>query len=230
VTPDRDAFAEFSRRLDAEDMRERVRRALDAAATGPMEDAADLSRALEAADPLGEGSERRWTVAIRDLVGAWPGRVAVATALGAVLVVGLIVGRVTTPIPGRAGLAQTPPLPAYRPQPDRGLALEEITAPASEQKFRQAMARYGEADFPQRAMPLLREAIAADPGNDQAQFWLGVVLLRDGRAADAIAPLEAAARLAPADRTYKGYLLYAYLQTGARHRAQALQQELLTPR
>jgi len=92
------------------------------------------------------------------------------------------------------------------------------------------MARYGEADFPQRAMPLLREAIAADPGNDQAQFWLGVVLLRDGRAADAIAPLEAAARLAPADRTYKGYLLYAYLQTGARHRAQALQQELLTPR
>jgi len=70
VTPDRDAFAEFSRRLDAEDMRERVRRALDAAVTGPMEDAADLSRALEAADPLGEGSERRWTVAIRDLVGA----------------------------------------------------------------------------------------------------------------------------------------------------------------
>ena len=230
MTPGPDAFAEFSRRLDAEDMRERVRRALDSATTGPMEDPADLSRALEAADPLGEGGDRRWTVAIRDLVGAWPGRVAVATALGAALVAGLIVGRVTTHIPAPAVVAQAPPLPAYRPQPDRGLALGEITAPASAQKFREAMARYGEADFAQRAMPLLREAIAVDPRNDQAQFWLGVVLLRDGRAADAAAPLEAAARLAPADRTYKGYLLYAYLQTGALHRAQALQQELLTPR
>src|SRR5204862_208624 len=104
---------------------ERVRRALDAAATGPMEDAADLSRALEAADPLGEGSERRWTVAIRDLVGAWPGRVAVATALGAVLVVGLIVGRVTTPIPGRARRPDHVTPPGGTGEPRRGAAARD---------------------------------------------------------------------------------------------------------
>ena len=39
--------------------------------------------------------------------------------------------------------------------------------------------------------------------------------------------LELAAR---ADRTYKGYLLYAYLQAGTIDRARALQQELLKAR
>ena len=240
MTPGPEPFGAFSRRLDAEHLRARVRHAADSVTPSPVEDPAELSHALEAADPLGEGSDHRWTVALRELFRVWPGRVAVAATLGAVLVVGVAVGRVTTrsPEPGIVAhfegvatrAAQAPPLPAYRARLDPGLAVGKVTAPASEKKFLDAMAQYGQPDFAQRALPLLREAAAADPRNDEAQFWLGVVLLRDGHAADAVAPLEAAARLAPAERTYKGYLLYAYLQTGAVERAQALQQELLRPR
>jgi len=230
VSPDPDRFAAFSRDLDTEVARQRIRRALDTTPPLPAEDPAELSRLVEAGDPLAEAGSRRWTVAIREVFSVWPGRVAVAAALGAVLVVGLLVGRVVTLTSPPTIVAEAPPLPAYRPESGPGVGFAPSIRPESEQKFREAMAQYGQPDFARRALPLLREAVAADPRNDQAQFWLGVVLLREGRSTDAIAPLETASRLARADRTYKGYLLYAYLQAGTIDRARALQQELLKAR
>lgn len=229
MTPDSDPLAAFSQRLDDEWARVRIRQAIERAPFAE-ETAADVSAELLAADPLGDGSGRRWPAAIRDLLAVWPGRVAVAATVGVVLVVGVLLGRLISNGPAPVTIAVAPPLPAYRPQPEPGLGLVPPTRRESAQKFREGMAQYGQADFVRRALPLLREAATADATNDQAQFWLGVVLLQDGRPHEAVAPLEAAVRLAPADRTYKGFLLYAYLQTGRADRALALQQDLLRPR
>ena len=232
VTPDPDPLPTFSRRLDIEHLRARIRRTLGTAPEA-IEDPEALSEALEAADPLGADPARRhWTTPLRELLAGWPGRAALAGALAAMLVIGILVGRLNREWEVRRAseIAEAPPLPAYRPSPDPGLGIRATESPVSRQKFREAMAQSQRPDFARRAIPPLREAVAADPENDEARFWLGVLLLRERSAEEAIRSLEAAVRLAPGNRTYKEYLLYAYIHAGERERAEALQRSLLEPR
>lgn len=242
MTPSPDPFAAFSRQVDCENTRARLRRASGAATPEGFEQAEDLGRALETADPLHDERDRRWAGAIRAALGVWPGRVALAGALTAMLIVGLLVGRITRAPElaylgrtlGSARPAEAPPLPTYRSEAVRqGLQAHGIaptTPSASEQRFIEAMAGYGEPDFARRAVPLLREAIAADPNHHRAQFWLGVALLHVGHHGEAIDSLEAASRLDSANRMYKEYLVYAYVQVGMRHRALEVQRELMEAR
>ncbi|HKQ58811.1 MAG TPA: tetratricopeptide repeat protein [Candidatus Eisenbacteria bacterium] len=234
MTPEPDRFAAFSRRLDVEHLRSRIRRTFGASPPEAIEDPAALSKALEVGDPLGADPARRgWIVPLRELIARWPGRAALAGALAAMLVIGIFVGRASRAWQvNRAGVivAEAPPLPAYRPSPDPGLGIRATESPVARQKFREAMAQLQQPDFARRAIPLLREAVAADPENDEARFWLGVLLLRERSGEEAIRTLEAAVRLAPGNRTYKEYLLYAYIQAGERERAQALQRSLLDAR
>jgi tetratricopeptide (TPR) repeat protein len=232
VTPDPDPLTTFSRRLDVEHLRARIRRTLGTSRAEATEDPAALSEALEAADPLGGDPARRdWTASLRELLAGWPGRAALAGALAAMLVIGILVGSVYQAArPARHNVAEAPPLPTYRPSPDPGLGIRATESPVARQKFREAMAQLGQPDFARRAIPLLREAVAAAPEDDEARFWLGVLLLRERSGDEAIRMLEAAARLAPGNRTYKEYLLYAYIQAGERERAEALQRSLLEPR
>lgn len=220
-------FERFSRRLDEEWVRERLR----TVAPPPLalEGAEDLVRDLESADPLAEPVRAQWLDAARAALGFWPARLALGTAVVVLLVAGFVAGRVAQE--GGRGRVVTalPPLPAYAPEsaPGVGLGAVPSVAPGSERKFREAMAFHGTPDFPSRAAPLLDEAVAADPSNDQAQFWLGVALLFKRQVGDAVPHLEKARELAPGSRRYKQYLLFAYLQTSATGKAAALQAELL---
>jgi tetratricopeptide (TPR) repeat protein len=110
------------------------------------------------------------------------------------------------------------------------LGIGAAVKPEAEGKFREAMAFHAAPDFSQRALPLLREAVALDPEYDQAQFWLGIAHLLKGEVTAAIPLLEEAVRLAPGSREYKQYLIWAYLKTGATEKALRLQTELLQPR
>ena len=220
-------FERFSRRLDEEWVRERLRTV--APLPLALEGAEDLVRDLESADPLAEPVGAPWLDAARAALGFWPARLALGAAVVVLLVTGFIAGRVAQE--GGRGRVVTapPPLPAYTPESAPGTRLGAVpsVAPESERKFREAMAFHGTPEFASRALPLLREAVASDPSNDQAQFWLGVALLWKRQAGDAIPPLEKARQLAPGSRRYQQHLLFAYLQVGAADKAAKLQAEIL---
>lgn len=229
----------FARELDAEWLRQELGASLPAAEAEMDED--ELVRALMAADPL--APRRGWLDALRELLAAWPGRLAVAGATCALVVAGFLGGQVfqrpvtgvppTPVITPERGIRVTdlptgiPPAPTYSPERTRRLGASG-SGRESDEKVAQAMAFYGSNDFAKRAAPILRDAIVLDPQNDQAHFWLGIAMLLDGRAAEAVPALEAASRLAAKSLVYKRYLLYAYLVTGAKDQALAVSTELLT--
>lgn len=223
-----DEFLHFSRRLDAEWLRERVKARVPPP-TSASEEAALLAE-LERADPLGAAAQGGWLMTLRETFGTWPGRLAFAGVACAFLVIGVLVGRATVG-DGRIAKGGIPPTPIetpdYKPDPGRRLGIGAPVKPESEKKFREAMAFYGAADFATKALPGLREAAALDRANDQAQFWLGVTLLLTGKTAEAIPALEEAVRLAPASVQYKQYLLSAYLRAGDVERALRVQSDLM---
>lgn len=225
-TDDRE-FERFARRLDEEWVRERLR----TVAPPPLalEEVEGLARDLASADPLVQADQPGWLDAVREALGFWPARLAVGTAVVALLVVGFVVGRVAHDVGQERVTAVAPPLPAYEPEAASRTRLGAVpsVAPESERKFREAMAFHGAPDFASRALPLLSDAVASDPSNDQAQFWLGVALLFKRQAGDAVPHLEKARELAPGSRRYKQYLLFAYLQISAADKAAKLQAELV---
>jgi tetratricopeptide (TPR) repeat protein len=232
---------DFGRQLDDQWLREHLRRSLPPPPTDAEVEA--LAQAAAEADSLGEhhrvvlgaarahGDERSHVgAALRDIVAGWPARLVLATAACALLVIGLGFGIVARPLLDRhlVGFAP-PPKPPYSAESRPELGVVAPVKAESERRFREAMKYYSDPDFARRALPLLRQAVEADPTNDRAHFWLGVALLLDGDARAAVPPLEAAARLAPADRQVKEYLIYACLQSGAIDRARSVQRELLAP-
>jgi tetratricopeptide (TPR) repeat protein len=226
-------FARFSRELDTEWVRQRARSVM--AASTPAIDEEALARELGQADPLGDHTERGWFARIADAFDAWPARLSLAGAACALIIIGVVIGHLAplgpfggqTRVTGLSGAPETPPVPVYSPENKRGLGMATSVKPESERRFQEAMAFYGTPDFARRAQPLLRAAITEDATNDQAQFWLGIALMLDGRDVDAVPALEEAVRLGPGSSLYRRYLLYAYLRTGAREKALALQTELL---
>jgi tetratricopeptide (TPR) repeat protein len=222
MTDDPHDFDAFARRLDDEWRRERLRQAVPPPVGASAE--VELLEALERADPL--GATGGW------MRSAWPWRLAFAGVACACLVLGLVIGRATTDRPlARGGIPPVPvQTPDYTPGTRTALGIGAPVRPESERKFLEAMAFYGSPDFAAKAAPALREAVALDRANDQAQFWLGVTLLLRDRAAEAVPPLEEAVRLAPASVPYKQYLVYAYLRTGDTARALRVQTELLKRR
>lgn len=225
MSPDDRDFQRFSRQLDDEWLRERLRRAMPDL-VGAVEEE-ELARALMEADPLAPSHRSGWLVRMREALTFWPGRLAVAGATAALLLIGFVLGRVPMGRPAVQLAVSPPPKPAYQLEQGRGLAIGPAVKPGSERRFREAMAFYDDPDFQAKALPLLRDAVAEDPSNDQAQFWLGIALLLDRKSAEAIPPLEAGTRLAPGSKLYAQYLLLAYLQTGAVEQAIALQSQLL---
>lgn len=185
------------------------------------------AREISRTGPGSEAPRPVWLDAMRQVLGSWPGRLVVATSLVAFLVAGFFVGRVSENGPGGHPPGAVPPKPVY--VAERAIRVG-ITAPVRAEsyvKFREAMAFYGAPDFLSKALPLLREAVTADATNQEAQFWLGAVLLLERKPVEAIGPLEEARRLAPRSLQYGQYLLYAYLHTGAVDKALALQAEIL---
>ena len=224
-------FEHFSRRLDEEWRRERLRTLAPSPIT-PSEETALLEE-LNRADPLGSFPRGAWLWGLRDAFQMWPARLAFASAACAILVVGFVAGRATIgPNASRVAVGRTPPTPVekpdYKPEGDRGaLAIGAPVKLESVDKFREAMAFHNTAEFATKARPLLRESVALDATNDQAQFWLGITLLLEKKAPEAIDPLEEATRLAPGNRPYKQYLLFAYLQTGDVANALRIQSQLM---
>lgn len=221
-----DEFLHFSRRLDAEWLREHLKARVPSMSAS--EDAALLAE-LERADPLGAAAPGGWLVGLRDALGTWPGRLVFASIACAFLLVGVFFGRATV---GdrivKGGIPPTPvETPDYKPGQGRGLGITVRVKPESERKFEAAMAFYGSPDFASKAQPALREAVALDRANDRAQFWLGVTLLLTDQTGEAVPPLEEAVRLAPRSVQYKQYLLYAYLRAGDVERALRVQAELV---
>jgi len=216
----------FSRELDAEWLRQRLHTTVSASRDGIDEQS--LLRELEDADPLGASPRRNVIAALREVLALWPGRLVLAAAAVLLLLLGSQWGRMIQSRPNPS-VSAIPPRPIYIPDDggERALGIAASVNPASKAKFREAMRFYSSADFPEKALPLLQEAVVADPANDEAQFWLGVVLLLKARGAEAVPALEEAARLAPRQSRYKEYLLFAYLQTGAIDKAIALQSQLL---
>jgi tetratricopeptide (TPR) repeat protein len=234
VSPQRRSFQQFSNDLDAEWLRERIRASLATTTDAAEEDA--LATAIGRADPLADaprgGADAPrggWLGGILDALGTWPARLSFAGAAATLVLIGVGVGRVVAPSTPRITTAAIP-RPTYEPDQTRPLGAAPAVTPESERKFRDAMALLEAPDFAARALPLLQGAVAEDAANDRAQFWLGVVLLLKGQAADSVGPLEEAARLAPASSRYRQYLMVAYLQTGATDKALALQTQLLERR
>lgn len=221
-------FERFSRALDDEWLRGRLR---SVGAPGAGEEGA-LFRDLQTEDPLAEARGRGWREGLRGILGAWPGRVAFATAVVLLVAAGFLLGRFGADATRERVVVAVPPVPAWEGErrPGAGLAAAPAVRPESERKLLEAMAFHDAPDFSSKALPLLRAAVASDPSNDQAQFWLGVVLLRERKGGEAVAPLEEAVRLAPASVRYKEYLVFAYLQTGATAKAQKVQAEVLKGR
>jgi hypothetical protein len=171
----------------------------------------------------------RWLAGFLRVPTAWPARLGLIAVACVLVFIGFGLGAATRALVGRpSGISSAPPpKPAYRPDSSHALGIVPGIKQASEQHFQEAMKHYADPDFARRAVPLLRAAVEADETNDRAQFWLGVALLLGGEGPAAIAPLQAAQRLAPADAQVKAYLIYAYLETGAFDHAQTLQRELL---
>jgi tetratricopeptide (TPR) repeat protein len=225
MTDDPRDFDAFARRLDDEWRRERLRQAVPPPVGASVE--AELLEAIDRADPL--DATGGWLSPLREALATWPARLLAAGVACACLVLGLVLGRATTERQvAKGGIPPTPvETPDYTPGPRTALGIGAPVRPESERKFLEAMAFYGAPDFAAKAAPALREAVALDRANDQAQFWLGVTLLLTDRPAAAVPPLEEAVKLAPARARYKQYLVYAYLRTGDTARALRVQTELL---
>lgn len=195
----------------------------------------DLTATLVRADPLrvrkaeAAGS---WWERFRAALDLMPGPAwaAATVAVGLAFMAGLLLQPVLMgPSPSLLGV-QTyqiakPPFAISAEVPVFGIA--PTVKPEADQRFREAMAFYAEPDFPDKAIPELKEAVTLDPSHDRAQFWLGVANLIKGDARSGIPPLEAAVRLAPAKPEYKQYLVWAYLKSGEVEKALAMQTDLL---
>ncbi len=168
----------------------------------------------------------RWYATVRELLTPWPGRLSVGAAACALVLIGFAVGLGGRSV-GPRGYSAVQSTPRYGADSGSALGVVGEVKPASAQRFREAMQHSDDPDFPRLSLPLLVQAVEADPTNDRAQLWLGVALLFNGDSAGAVAPLEAAARLAPADPQIKSLLLDAYLRAGQFLRARALERDLL---
>jgi tetratricopeptide (TPR) repeat protein len=191
--------------------------------------------ALERADPLGARAPvptRSWVERLQAALGLmpWPAWAGATVAVGLAFVAGLLLRSIFT------GPERLPPglealrlaKPVFTPPTEvPALGIAPAVKPEAETRFREAMAFYDAADFPDRAIPMLKEAVAIDPSHDRAQFWLGIAYLLKGETTAAIPPLEEAARLAPGNREYKHYLVWAYLTAGKAEEALRLQTEIL---
>lgn len=222
-----EAFERFSERLDQDWIRSRLQATLGDE-EGKTE--AELLRAIGRADPLADRVSGGWWDALRLALAPWPARLGVGAAIAALLLVGFALGRGLNEGSGLTVAHPVPPMPAYSPATSSGLGVVPMVDPRSQEKFREAMAFHPTPDFAVKALPLLREAVALDATNDAAQFWLGVALLQVNQPHEAVAPLEQAVRLAPADTVYKQYLMFAYLRTGAVKQAMIVLVELMRGR
>jgi len=195
-------------------------------------------RGLQYADPLAArrpSGEKPWWERVRSLVGITPWTVwAGATAAVAIA---FVAGLITHEILYRPIVLQPPrealriAKPAFKPQPKLpAFGIAPVYKPEAEKAFREAMALYAEPDFPDKAIPRLRQAVTIDPAHDQAQFWLGIAYILKSETKAAIRPLEEAARLAPGKTEYKQYLAWAYLKVGENEKALSLQTDFLNKR
>lgn len=137
----------------------------------------------------------------------------------AVLLIGAVIG---FPHGGGSAPASTPvaanrataPRPARSSAPDAGGATPGLANGATTTDLdRQASAAYASGDFTS-AVDLLRRAVTANPGDLVAQNNLGQVLVRLGKAPEAIPHLTIAANGAPSEWSYRFNLARALGQTG----------------
>lgn len=199
---------------------------------GEMEQA---FRGLQHANPLATrqpSGETPWWERVRSLVGItpWPVWAGATVAIAIAFVAGLLAREIFfTPVvlqPPSEALRIAKPAFISRPElPAFGIA--PAYKPEAEKVFREAMAFYAEPDFPEKAIPRLRQAVAIDPAHDQAQFWLGIAYLLKNETKAAIRPLEEAVRLTPGKTEYKQYLAWTYLKLGENEKALSLQTDLL---
>lgn len=193
---------------------------------------------LGRADPLrvrkavpGESWWDRLLEAVRPLPGpAWAGA---AVAISLAFVAGLMLRPMRmAPSPTVPGMESyriaKPPFTPSTEVPSFGIA--PSVKPDADQRFREAMAFYAEPDFPDKAIPKLKEAVTLDPSHDRAQFWLGIAYLLKDEVRSGIPTLETAVALAPASREYRQYLLWAYLRVGEIDKALGLQTQVLERR
>jgi tetratricopeptide (TPR) repeat protein len=202
---------------------------------GEME---EVFRGLQHADPLAArrpSGETPWWERVRSLVGItpWPMWAGATAAIAIAFVAGLlsreIIFRPVVLQPSREVIRIAKP--AFIPQPELpAFGIAPMHKPEAQKVFREAMTFYAEPDFPDRAIPKLREAVAIDPAHDQAQFWLGIAYLLKNETKAAIPPLAEAARLAPWKAEYTQYLAWAYLKLGENEKALNLQTDLLKKR
>jgi len=236
--PSADELSRYFRDETAPPERERIQAHLDECrgCRDVLTEMEDLTAALVRADPL--------AVRVAEISGSWWERFRAALDLmpgpawaGAAVAVSLafLAGFLLRPIliaPFPTGLE---PYRIAKPQftpPAEGPAfgIAPSVKPEADQRFREAMAFYAEPDFPNKAIPKLKEAVALDPRHDQAQFWLGIAYLLRGETVTATPPLEEAVRLAPGKTEYKQYLVWAYLKTGETDKALRLQTQILERR
>jgi len=202
---------------------------------GEME---QVFQGLQQADPLATrrpSGEKPWWEWVRSLVGItpWPVWAGAMAAVAIAFVAGLITRDILfRPVilqPSREVIRIAKP--AFTPEPELpAFGIAPVYKPEAERAFREAMAFYAGPDFPDKAIPRLRQAVAIDPAHDQAQFWLGIAYLLKNETKAAIRPLEEAARLAPGKAGYKQYLAWAYLKVGENEKALSLQTDLLNRR
>jgi len=203
----------------------------------------DLERgtaALEQADPLGQplatptAAGPGWRDAIRAFLrpAAWPAWSLVASAAAVIFALGFVLRPILWPtregpLVGPVAQLEKPALPR---QPDGTLALgigATTAKPEARALLEKALASYDAADFADRALPSLEQAVKTDPTFEQARFWLGVCYLLKGNAPSAIPHLEEAARLAPGNVTYQHYLVWGYLKAGEYRKALQAQTQLI---
>lgn len=194
--------------------------------------------ALQKTDPLGARERvptQSWVERLQAALGLmpWPGWAGATVAVCLAFLAGLLLR------PMFSGPPEVPPgveaihvaKPAFLPRGELpALGIAPAVKPEAEKAFREAMAFYDAPDFPEKAIPKLKEAVSVDPGHDRAQFWLGIAYLLKEETTAAILPLKEAVRLAPGNREYKQYLVWAYLKIGATEKAFRLQTEVLQRR
>ncbi len=202
---------------------------------------ADLERGaaeLQRDDPLrepvvGSRGEPGWLDSLRALLrpGAWPAWSLAAAAAAVVFVMGFVLRPIVWPMreAGRTGQVAGVPKPPLARQPDGSFALGigPSVRPEARALLLKALESYDTADFADRALPTLEQAVQADPTLEQARFWLGVCYLLKGNAGAAIPHLEEASRLAPGNVTYQHYLVWGYLRAGQYRKALDAQTRLL---
>lgn len=222
------------------------RRAIEAhvrGCAGCREILKDLERGsaeLERADPLDQPIEvpvrvgSTWFDALRILMrpAAWPAWSLAASAAAVIFALGFVLRPILWPtregpLVGPVAQLEKPSLPR---QPDGTLALgigATAARPEARALLEKALSFYDALDFADRALPLLEQAVAADPNFEQARFWLGICHLLKGNATSAIPHLAEAARLAPANVTYQHYLVWGYLKAGEYRKALEAQTRLI---